>query len=502
MSMSSQEPRGQGLSSSLVSDFRAILNSLEQEKVSRSTEPAAASPAPERDPVPGGEPQASSAHPAPAEPAPAMAAEPVPARPATQPPRRYAPSERPAPMAYAELRSRIAALGDVKDMFPARPVAEAAPVVAPAARITEPAPRIVEETRPPEPRPAEAHPPVAPAPRAAPSAPRAAPSAPVAAPSEALEPRRRGFGAARRSDCDAPARRRRSASSSEAITWQRVGVLVACMVVVGGGAVALQSVVGRDETKVAADAIGNAAIASVAPSSGASLISPAVAAFDPVSPPAGPKPEPAMTEVAAAPDVEPEYEPETDAESAADALASVQNPMLRNARPVFNSSDLPELPASVTAFAPGGANIAGAASEPADAATVAAPPKRAPVPPPAPVKHAAAKPAAKPTETVVVAAGAPADVAGEEPDVSGDTADSQSAFGGDPVGVVALRSSVSMRTAPKRNASVISNLPAGQKVELVGCTNWCEVIVEGKRGYVYRSYVDQKSLQQADAAPE
>lgn len=494
MSMSSQEPRGQGLSSSLVSDFRAILNSLEQEKVSRSTEPAAEPPAPE-----SGEPQALSAHSAPAEPAPALAAEPVPARPAAQPPRRYAPSERPAPMAYSELRSRIAALGDVKDMFPARPAAEAAPVVAPAARITEPAPRVVEELRAPEPRPAEAHPPVAPAPRAAPSAPRAAPAAAL---SEALEPRRRGFGAARRSDCDVPARRRRSANSSEAITWQRVGVLVACMVVVGGGAVALQSVVGRDETKVAADAIGNAAIASVAPSSGASLISPAVAAFDPVSPPAEPKPEPAMTAVAAAPDVEPEYEPETDAESAADALASVQKPMLRNARPVFNSSDLPELPASVTAFAPGGANIAGAASEPADAATIAAPPKRAPVPPPAPVKHAAAKPAAKPAETVAAAAGAPADAAGEEPDVSGDAADSQSAFGGDPVGVVALRSSVSMRTAPKRNASVISNLPAGQKVELVGCTSWCEVIVEGKRGYVYRSYVDQKSLQQADAAPE
>lgn len=511
MSMSSQEPRGQGLSSSLVSDFRAILNTLEHERASRPVAPPAggAGGATDADRAlpddSGAAPQTTAQHvvaPTMAETAPGFSASPPPRLGAAgegAPRRRVAAGERPVAMDYAELRSRIAALGDVQDMFPAR---RAAPDVTPLApepeaaapRPLQPAPRPVPVAAPApavariseEPRAPEARP--APVRSASPAAPSVADVVP--------ESRRRGFGASRFAENDVPVRRRR-ATSSEAITWRRVAVLVACMGVVGGGAVALQSVVGREEAKVAPEAIGNAAIASVAPSSGASLITAAVAAAQDAA-----SPDTAAAETAAAeprPTVvastqEPEFEPDGDSQSVEDVMAGVPKPVLRNAKPVFDASELPPLPASVTAFAPGVGRImdtspADAGTDSAGDAKDAAALKHAPLPPPAPSKHASA---AKPV----------ADAAADEPEAEPAAATAASPFGGEPVGVVELRSSVTMRAAPKRGAAILSNLQSGQKVDLVACTSWCEVIVDGKRGYVYKSFVDQKSLRQADAAGE
>lgn len=59
-----------------------------------------------------------------------------------------------------------------------------------------------------------------------------------------------------------------------------------------------------------------------------------------------------------------------------------------------------------------------------------------------------------------------------------------------------------MRSEPKRGAAAIGNLQSGQKVDLVACDGWCEVIADGKRGFIYKSFVDARSARQADAAPQ
>ena len=41
-----------------------------------------------------------------------------------------------------------------------------------------------------------------------------------------------------------------------------------------------------------------------------------------------------------------------------------------------------------------------------------------------------------------------------------------------------------------------------QKVELVACKGWCEIIVEGKRGFIYKSFVVAGTPKQAEAATQ
>ncbi len=432
MSTSTQEQRGSGLSSTLVKDFRAILTALEQEKATRAD-----SAPPER----------------------LLVAEPVaePARPLVT---RREPIEKSAPAPYSEVRSRIAALGDVRDMFPSRPAA------------SEPA-------HPPAPLSSEAQP--------VPAQLRPAALRPVAQPfadASVSEPRRRGFGVvARCAEGETPARKRRS-SSKDAFTWQRLGVLAVFMAIAGGGAVALQSVVGREEAKVAPEAIGNAAIASVAPSAPLAVQPVADTA---VAPSNAPFPIAAQPQPSAAPSV-------------AAVVAEVPQPTLRNAEPLFETSPAPANLPGVTAFAPTG--DAGAevlhADKPkgtTESATTTLP-RQAPLPPPAPPKPAmvaAATPAAAPvaasaSESDAAPAGedeAPADGAG---------------FGGAPVGTITLRSPVTMRAAPKKGAAPVGNLSSGQKVELVACSGWCEVIAEGKRGFIYKSFVDVSAVKPLETA--
>ncbi|MBS9475658.1 SH3 domain-containing protein [Ancylobacter radicis] len=426
MPTSSQEPRGSGLSSTLVKDFRAILNALEQEKATR-----------------GGDAQlvsstgASVSGHAGADPRSVD----EPARPLVV---RREPSERPAPAPYSEVRTRIAALGDVRDMFPVRPKAELQTPVAPLSSEAQPVP---DQLRPAALRPVQQ---------------------PISD-SSTTESRRRGFGVVGRcAEGEAPARRRRAASK-DAFTWQRLGVLAICMAIAGGGAVALQSVVGREEAKVAPEAIGNAAIASVAPSAPLAMVAATESAE---AGPAEPFP------IASAPAA-------STAPSVSAVVAEVPQPTLRNAEPLFETTPVPANIPGMTAFAPTGEadaqNTEALASAQPKAVSL---PKQAPLPPPAPVKHVASAEPTAPTDSDTAAVA--------EEDGPSDTA--ATGFGGDPVGTITLRSPVTMRAAPKKGAAPIANLPGGQKVDLVACSGWCEVIADGKRGFIYKSFVDVSAL--------
>lgn len=52
-----------------------------------------------------------------------------------------------------------------------------------------------------------------------------------------------------------------------------------------------------------------------------------------------------------------------------------------------------------------------------------------------------------------------------------------------------IQAAVNMRSKPDNDAPTLTIIPAGASVEFFGCNFWCEVGFEGKRGFVYRSFV-------------
>ncbi|ODT06295.1 MAG: hypothetical protein ABS58_12050 [Mesorhizobium sp. SCN 65-20] len=54
---------------------------------------------------------------------------------------------------------------------------------------------------------------------------------------------------------------------------------------------------------------------------------------------------------------------------------------------------------------------------------------------------------------------------------------------------ITIKRSVNLRAKPQKGGQVMGVIPARTSVELVACTQWCEVIYKGQRGYVYKTYV-------------
>jgi hypothetical protein len=48
---------------------------------------------------------------------------------------------------------------------------------------------------------------------------------------------------------------------------------------------------------------------------------------------------------------------------------------------------------------------------------------------------------------------------------------------------------VTMRNAPKKGATPIGTVPARTSVQLLGCKQWCEIVYNGKHGWIYKSYI-------------
>lgn len=400
MPTSSQQPRGTGLSSSLISDFRTIVSSLEQEKADRHGSDAGAE-LPSTPPGAGREPRS-----------------------------------------LGDVRSRLAALGDMGDVLAARPAAARTESV---------------------------------------SASSSADSTQAA--------RRRSFGSSTRSSGEAETRRKRNASK-DVITWQRLGLLAVFMAVVGGGAVLLQSLAAREEAKVAPEVIGNAAVASVAPSAVPPELSGGPAAAVPLVEvaPAAPTPEASSALVNALP-------------------GNSIPPLLRNTQAPLDAAG-EALP--VTAFAAPETDVGplsapvvpeAAEAEPVVASIELTAAPSAPTPVALP-KEAPLPPARAPERPLAALAAAPAEAEAAAPAEAAEEGDTPAGFGGEPIGTAVTRRPVTMRAAPKRGAAAIGNLPAGQKVDLVVCQQWCEIIVEGKRVFVYKSFIDASGVASSAAAAE
>lgn len=50
---------------------------------------------------------------------------------------------------------------------------------------------------------------------------------------------------------------------------------------------------------------------------------------------------------------------------------------------------------------------------------------------------------------------------------------------------------VTMRSGPKTGAAAIGTVPAKTAVEVLSCEKWCEIVYKGKRGFVYKSFVQR-----------
>ncbi len=48
---------------------------------------------------------------------------------------------------------------------------------------------------------------------------------------------------------------------------------------------------------------------------------------------------------------------------------------------------------------------------------------------------------------------------------------------------------VTMRAGPKQKAAAMLTVPAKTSVQVLSCKKWCEIVYNGKRGWIYKSYV-------------
>jgi uncharacterized protein YraI len=62
---------------------------------------------------------------------------------------------------------------------------------------------------------------------------------------------------------------------------------------------------------------------------------------------------------------------------------------------------------------------------------------------------------------------------------------------------VQIRTGVNMRSRPKSGSGVLTVVPRKAVVQVVGCKAWCEVIYQGQRGYIYKSYLGGGSKRSA-----
>ncbi|WP_246675049.1 MULTISPECIES: SH3 domain-containing protein [unclassified Mesorhizobium] len=48
---------------------------------------------------------------------------------------------------------------------------------------------------------------------------------------------------------------------------------------------------------------------------------------------------------------------------------------------------------------------------------------------------------------------------------------------------------VTMRSGPKKNAAAIVTVPAKTSVQVMSCKRWCQIVYNGKTGWVYKTYI-------------
>jgi SH3 domain-containing protein len=55
--------------------------------------------------------------------------------------------------------------------------------------------------------------------------------------------------------------------------------------------------------------------------------------------------------------------------------------------------------------------------------------------------------------------------------------------------MVQINKGVNLRSRPKGGSSVLGTVPRGANVQLLGCNAWCEIVYNGRRGYVFKDFI-------------
>ncbi|ESZ77506.1 SH3 domain-containing protein [Mesorhizobium sp. L103C105A0] len=48
---------------------------------------------------------------------------------------------------------------------------------------------------------------------------------------------------------------------------------------------------------------------------------------------------------------------------------------------------------------------------------------------------------------------------------------------------------VTMRSGPQKNAAAMGTVPAKSSVQVMSCKKWCQIVYNGKRGWIYKNYI-------------
>ncbi|ESX83584.1 SH3 domain-containing protein [Mesorhizobium sp. LSHC412B00] len=57
------------------------------------------------------------------------------------------------------------------------------------------------------------------------------------------------------------------------------------------------------------------------------------------------------------------------------------------------------------------------------------------------------------------------------------------------VGTGRILRAVTMRSGPQKNAAAMGTVPAKSSVQVMSCKKWCQIVYNGKRGWIYKSYI-------------
>lgn len=62
-------------------------------------------------------------------------------------------------------------------------------------------------------------------------------------------------------------------------------------------------------------------------------------------------------------------------------------------------------------------------------------------------------------------------------------------LGGVAAGAARVTAAVNMRSGPRKGSSVLTVVPAGSPVQVLSCNGWCQIAYNGRKGFVYKSYL-------------
>ncbi len=64
---------------------------------------------------------------------------------------------------------------------------------------------------------------------------------------------------------------------------------------------------------------------------------------------------------------------------------------------------------------------------------------------------------------------------------------------GDAIAVTGLaraKSAVNLRSSPDKDSDTVGVVPADAPLQIVSCEGWCEVVYNGRRGFIYETFID------------